>query len=264
MRRQLLAKGRKVCAFDEFSPDVATNRILLSTPYRLALTRGLDAGLRGDLKSLIYRFDGVTPIELGRRVFENVRLNRNNRFYGFVLDVCRIVYENTLIDERTGGFVFSDFTRDERKMNRLFERFLYQFYLLEQREFRVSRENLRWRFEGTESDMALVPKMETDVSLLSPVRKIILEAKYYGETLVTHHGAEKIRSGHLYQLYAYLMNQVTEDPRTRRATGILIYPRIDRDLDLEYSLGEMRVLVKTVDLSAGWREIEKRLLGMIG
>lgn len=79
-----------------------------------------------------------------------------------------------------------------------------------------------------------------------------------------HHGAEKIRSGHLYQLYAYLMNQVTEDPRTRRATGILIYPRIDCDLDLEYSLGEMLVLIKTVDLSAGWREIENRLLGMIG
>ena len=59
--------------------------------------------------------------------YQWLKLNRNNHFYGFIMNVCQIIYESTLPSEEKGKFKFSDFTRDDKKMNQLFKAFVRNF-----------------------------------------------------------------------------------------------------------------------------------------
>lgn len=264
VKSHLLLKQKTVCSFDEFSSNILTNRILVTTLNRLIRTQGLDANLRSAIKNLLWRFDGVKPIELKNSTFNNVKLHRNNKFYGFILNVCRLVYENSLLSEKTGDWHFTDFLRDEGKMNRLFEAFLRNFYSIEQKEFKVRRENINWQFSTDDNqNLQFLPLMQTDITLENETAKIIIDAKFYKETLKSNYGAEKITSANLYQLFSYLLNQRNSDPKTQTATGILIYPTIEQDYDLQFRYQNHNVLIKTVNLNSDWRSIEYRLKEII-
>jgi 5-methylcytosine-specific restriction enzyme subunit McrC len=115
LKTNLLSRQRTICSFDEFSSNILTNQILVSTIYRLRKVRGLDNQLKTELITLLHMLEGIERIELTPSVFKKVKLNRNNRFYGFILDVCQIVHENILPSEHKGAFAFSDFTRDDSK-----------------------------------------------------------------------------------------------------------------------------------------------------
>jgi len=68
------------------------------------------------------------------------------------------------------------------------------------------------------ADFALVPQMETDVTLRSSARTIVVECKYTQSIYQQNYFKGKYRSEHLYQISAYLQNL---EPR---AEGILLYP----------------------------------------
>jgi len=55
-------------------------------------------------------------------------------------------------------------------------------------------------------DLDLLPTMQTDISVEAGERRVIIETKYYRETLAEYHGAEKLHAGNLYQLFSYVMN----------------------------------------------------------
>ena len=50
--------------------------------------------------------------------------------------------------------------------------------------------------------------------------------------LAIHYGKEKVKSVNLYQLFSYLLNQRSEDPRSWHTTGMLIYPSTSQELKL--------------------------------
>jgi 5-methylcytosine-specific restriction enzyme subunit McrC len=128
--------------------------------------------------------------------------------------------------------------------------------------YRVRREVLRWPdARGTEEALRLLPTMRTDISLTAPGRKIVIDAKFYKETLQSHHGKPTIRSSHLYQLLAYLRSMsLGGEPYVE---GLLLYPRVNRSLDLHFHLHGHRLRVRTVVLSLPWTVISGDLLGLI-
>lgn len=260
VKRSSLQKSRTFCTFDEYSANVLLNQILVSTLWRLFRTNGLDLELRAQIKSLLGKLGGIDRIHLRPSHFRSVRIDRNNKFYGFVIDVCRLVHENTLPSEEEGRFEFTDFTRDESKMNRLFEKFVFNFYRIEQDDFKVRVEQIGWDFEaGNEEDLRYLPAMYTDISLENEDRKIIIDTKFYKETLSKNYEAKKVHSSNLYQVFSYLINQRGEDKRNQATTGILLYPTIDTELDLEYIYKNHLIGIKTVNLNAPWKAIEARL-----
>jgi 5-methylcytosine-specific restriction enzyme subunit McrC len=119
---------------------------------------------------------------------------------------------------------------DEERMNRVFERFVRNFFRQEQDELDVSSELIDWDLSDKEEAIALelLPNMRTDVSLRGPHRTVIIDAKYYAETLHTHHDKRRLRSAHLYQLFAYLKNMERNSEPDSRAEGILLYPTLGR------------------------------------
>jgi 5-methylcytosine-specific restriction enzyme subunit McrC len=169
------------------------------------------------------------------------------------------------VDEATGIYRFRDFLRDERQMARLFENFIYNFYRIERQEMTATRERIYWSALSDEDpELQLLPTMLTDVVLRDNQRTIVIDAKYYKETLQTHYDKETVRSLHLYQLFAYLKNLEPRGGVDAQAEGILLYPVVDQNISLNYQMPGHMVRIRTVDLSRPWLEIHNELLEVIG
>jgi 5-methylcytosine-specific restriction enzyme subunit McrC len=179
LKSNLLFKQKAICAYDDFSPNIILNRVLISTIYRLTRTIELNKQLKNELVSLQRMFAGIDMIEINSALFKRIRLNRNNHFYGFVMNICQIIYDSTLPSEQQGQYKFSDFARDENKMNQLFESFVRNFYRIEQTRYTVvKKEIIKWRFSNTNIEhFEYLPQMETDITLENDTEKIIIDAK---------------------------------------------------------------------------------------
>ena len=265
LKQNLLFKQRTVCTYDDFSANILSNRILVTTIYRLTRTKGLDKQLKAELWNLQKMFSGIEQIELKSILFKQVKLNRNNRFYGFVMNVCQIIYENTLPSEEQGKYKFADFTRDDNKMNQLFEAFVRNFYRIEQKKYTtVKKETIKWQFSYKDNEsFQYLPQMETDITLENETEKIIIDAKFYRETMTVNYDKERIKSANLYQLFSYLLNQQRQDTKTINATGILLYPTIEDDYNLEFKYKNHDIQIRTVNLNTNWRNISSRLKQII-
>lgn len=261
LKSNLLFKQRTICAFDDFSANIISNRILVSTIYRLTRTKGLDKQLKNELVSLQRMLSEIDQIEITNSLFKQVRLNRNNRFYGFVMNVCQIIYESTFPSEEHGKYKFSDFTRDDNKMNQLFEAFIRNFYKIEQQKYKtVKKETIRWQFDNTDNESyQYLPQMETDITLENEDEKIIIDAKFYRETMTVNYDKEIIKSANLYQLFSYLLNQQDGSSKTQNAKGILLYPTIETDYNLNFKYYNHNIQIRTVNLNSNWRKISSRL-----
>lgn len=103
-----------------------------------------------------------------------------------------------------------------------------------------------------------LPKMQTDISIKIKNRKLIIDTKYYKETLQKYYDSEKVHSQHLYQLFAYLKNQENE-----LAEGILIYPTVQKSLSLAYTNEGHTIRIETLNLNQDWDGVKSDLLGII-
>ena len=266
LKSNLLLKQRTICTYDSFTPNVLLNRILVTTLYRLTRTKGLDKELKSELVALQRMLADIEQIEITSSLFKKVILNRNNRFYGFIMNVCQIIYENTLPSEEKGKYKFSDFTRDDHKMNQLFEAFVRNFYRIEQKKYpSIKKETIKWQFASIDNkNYQYLPQMETDITLENENEKIIIDAKFYRETMIINYDKEKIKSVNLYQLFSYLLNQEDSDSKTQNASGILLYPTIEADYDLQFQYNKHNIQIRTVNLNTNWRNISSRLKEIIG
>ena len=207
----------------------------------------------------------VDTIRLDKKHFKQVRLNKNNNYYEFLLHICEVIYDNLLVDESNGKTKFKEFDRDERQMAYLYENFLRNFYRRELKGYRVFRENISW---DAEVDDALfsqyLPRMQTDISLESANRKIIIDAKYYKDVFTYNMDAKKLNSGNLYQMFAYLKNIEAKGGQAAGCEGILLYPQTGEPLNVDYLIQGHRIKIRTVDLYENWPAIHIRLLDIIG
>jgi len=261
-----LPLNKTVCSYDEFDYDILHNQILRTTIGKLIKVKKLDKDLKLELHKLFNKLSFVSEVRIRGSDFNRIRLQRNNNHYDFILKVCRIINDNALIEEPPGTYKFNDFSRDEEAMRRLFEAFIRNFYKKEQSEYGVQIEHIKWNFSAeNENDLRFVPEMRTDISLISPHRKIIIDTKYTPNAFQAGYFGEqeKITSGHLYQLFSYLLNQETGSMLTEYCEGILLYPTVDYDFAHTYRYNNHGISVKSINLNQDWRKIEGGLLNMI-
>ena len=109
--------------------------------------------------------------------------------------------------------------------------------------------------------------MEADVILESPERRIILDTKFYRDTLARGRGSGtgKLHSNNLYRSLLYLRKRQATRPDGARHEGILLYPQVGAEpLRAEVWLEGFRIQARTVDLDQDWRLIHEEMLGVIG
>lgn len=264
IKQNLLRKSKTWCEFDELSYNVLHNQILKATINSLLHYNKLDNDLKRSLKEIFKRFYTVDLIKLESHLFNKVRLDRNNQYYKFLLNVCQIIFDNLVINEENGELEFADFVRDESQMARLFENFVKNFYKHEQKVFNVHSEYISWGWQSEDEDaMRLLPKMLTDVSLERDSQKIIIDTKYYKNALTNRYEANKLISPNLYQIFAYLNNIKQQKNDYEIFEGILLYPTVSYSLNKTYYDRDLVLHIKTIDLNQNWMNIRKNLLDIV-
>lgn len=264
-RRMTHRGGRMICEFDELSCDTPANRILSAIAKRLLGATSLTNDNRHALRVACALLPPVRAIKVTDSSFHRIQFHRNTRNYRIMLGICRLIHQSFLPEEHEGSRRFRDILRDETVMSRLFEDFVRNFARRHLHGASVSAMHINWRAtEIGEGALALLPRMITDVTVVWPTRKLILDCKYYQEALVTRYDALRFRSTNLYQLNAYLTNKAAE-PGWENVEGMLLYPSNGYHFDHVFKLhGRHQIRVSTLNLQQAWPEIETSLLELFG
>lgn len=253
---------RLACEFDELSHDVLHNQILKTSLKRLARCDAIDAGIRHELLLVTKRMSGVTDIKLDRACFARVRLHKNNAQYDLLMKIAALAYDSMVPDPATDGFRFQDIVRDERKMARVFEEFVKNFYRAEQQRFGVAPLTIPWAAKPiSTTGNGRLPRMVVDVFLTNAERSIIIDTKYYAEALQRFHDAQTFQSANLYQLFSYLKNY--SDRSHAPVEGILLYPWVDTSLREVYDFQDHKITLATINLAQDWPIVRKDLLALL-
>ena len=262
-KRALRARGQVTCDYEELSHDVLHNRILRSTLRSLMRLPDLHSDVRAEVRSAYAKLGGVTLVPLRRLVFQQVQLDHNRRYYRFLLSVCWLIHEQLLVDEQSGEATFTAVS--EERMERLYEDFIIEFYRREQNRYRVNNRGrtIAWASEGTlDQHRSKLPRMEADVILEAPSRRIIMDAKYYREALGGRYGG-KLRSNNLFQLLAYLRNREATVTQGARHEGMLLYPTVDASVEVDVCLEGFSIRARSIDLAQSWHNIHQDMLDLI-
>jgi 5-methylcytosine-specific restriction enzyme subunit McrC len=254
-------RGTAVCDFDELTHDVLHNQVLKATLTNLANCPDVEKEARRDLQSLARRFHDVADIHLSTSCFRRIAVSRNTREYMFLMRLCEFAFRSLMPDERGSEARFQKALDDDVRMWKVFENFLRNFFKFNRTEYQVRAEAPEWYVsDASESDLALLPRMVTDITLRHQHYTIIIDAKFDKKALVQgpHGDGERVQSQHLYQLITYLQHERVRH-EDRGLSGMLIYPDVGRSLRLRYRLLGIPILVATVDLGKEWRDIETEL-----
>jgi len=268
IKRQLQNNAMLRCSFDELSYNVLHNRILRTTIRNLVVRDDIDKRYRSDLADIHRRLDSINEIDLSGSVFKRVQLHRNNAFYGFLMDICELIYNYYVVTEDLGDRKFREFIRDEKTMSKLFEEFVRNFYKIELKSIsgysvKNTGEQINWDVKDpNEPDTYYLPRMVTDISIRTPYGYLIIDTKYYKEAMKGR-WEDKIYSPNLYQIFAYVKNIQNKGPHYENCSGILLYPTVQADYEFSYIIQGHAIAVKTIDLAKPWQEIEKKLLSIV-
>ena len=127
---------------------------------------------------------------------------------------------------------------------------------------------LGWQIEErTEGIDRILPSMRTDIVLDHPARgrRIVIDTKFNAIVTSGWYREETLRSGYVYQIYAYLRSQVGQgDPMADTASGLLLHPAVGETVDETVVIQGQQVRFATVDLAAGAGEVRQQLLKMVG
>jgi 5-methylcytosine-specific restriction enzyme subunit McrC len=296
--RMLFRQGLAQCVFDEFSPDTLHNRIIKTTLLRLLREGGLEEKIGLRVRLLLPRLGEVSELDLRRRHFSEVRLHRNNREYGLLLDICRFIYEEAMpTPHGEHEMTFRAFSGDWfKRKGRLFQNFVSRFYELRAADAGWEVQTSGTTFQhplkpATPSEGAYLQRLEADVYVTHRSgRKVLIECKFYGKPFASKPkrrtekddelsdedvGAEpeapgrKISNEHLLQLGAY-MDGLTRKEGAKGVEGLLLYVQPDEqplsaDFVREGVKGVSQPLrVRCLDLTKPWDQVEADLLGYLG
>jgi 5-methylcytosine-specific restriction enzyme subunit McrC len=249
-----------VCEKDQYSANILLNQVMKSTLKAICVNRYVKEETRKRSFAYLEYMPEVDTLPLTKEIFLKVYFGRHNLHYKRMVHIARLLHELTLLSHKHGNWSLFSAELDDTSLNQIFEKFLFHFYRLEQQEYRVQSEVMRWKLEGNRS---YLPSMKTDVSLThkNGREKIVIDAKFYKNIFQENYGKSSFHSHNLYQLYTYLMHQ----PQEMNLTGILIYPFNGVEVDETFRWDDRTTMeVLTLNLEDSWKDIYGKLIGIIG
>lgn len=258
LKNNSFRNGRAYCEFDEFSDNIIYNQIIKATIHNLLKSKTVCKDIKDRLIKIYRHFGHIHLIKINKKYIDKAIVKKNNRHYKLSLDICKLIYNDMIIDEKDGSITFNF---EEEKMAYLFEEFVRNFYKINLKDSKVYREQIKWNLEG--SEMNYIPTMKTDITIKTGNEVIILDTKYYQKTLAKNLGQDKYHSSHMYQIFSYLKNAEAKGGGYENATGILVYPQVEKEIDNVYKLGNHNLKICTVNLNDEWENIHNRLLEII-
>ena len=257
IRKQTYLKKRLVCSYDDFSPDTRMNRILKSSAI-LLIHSDISKPRRKTLRHLMNYFGDVREIDL-RTVDWSFRYHRNNQSYQMLMAICFLLCRGLLQTKSHGSTKLMEFI-DEQHKSRLYEKFLLAYYRRHFPQLSPQPLQIPWQL-NEESKDALLPIMQTDITLSHNNKLLIIDAKYYSHALQSQYDKQTIRSAHLYQIFTYVKNAAVLKGTAHEVAGLLLYAKTDDELtpNSTYSMSGNRISVESLDLNQDFAHISNHL-----
>lgn len=267
-RRQLLSRGAVACRFVELSVDTPRNRFVrgaLEAVARLVARPDLRHRCRKlavDMKALGVSGEMPSRTELGAD-----RIGRHDAADREMLAAAKLAMDLVLPTEQAGPRPLPMPDREEQWARRLFERAVGGFYstVLPSEQWRVRTGGaLAWPIDWwTKGAREILPGMKTDIVLDDVVagRRIVIDTKFTGIVTAGWRREATLRSGYIYQIYAYLQSQTGRgDQLADLAEGLLLHPAIGVAVDDAIMLQGHLIRFATIDLTADTDAIRRQLI----
>lgn len=251
-----------VCTYDEFSVNTRMNRILKSVAL-LLIRSGISTERQKKMRFLLMYFAYVEEIDL-RKVDWRFCFSRVNQSYRFLMAICRLLCCGQLQGTSSAALRLMDF-RDSRELSALYENFLLSYYRRHFPQLHANASYIAWYLTDACS-YDLLPSMKTDITLTDGDKVLIIDAKYYESGILqTQFEKKSIRSGHLYQIFAYVKNKAATMDNPQNVSGMLLYARTDEEIlpNSEYSMSGNKIAVRTLDLGGDFSTIREQLDGIV-
>ena len=252
---QSFLKKQLTCTYDEFSVNCSLNQILKSS-MNLLLKSDISSKNKKKLKKLLMYFSEVDLIDL-KSINWKIRFDRNNQNYRMLIGVCYLTVKGLLQTTQKGDVKLMKFLDDQR-MNRLYENFILNYYKKEHPQISASASQIKWQLDDDED--WLLPRMQSDIMLEYDNKVLIIDAKYYKNTLQSYYDVNTLHSGNLYQVFTYVKNKQVEN-LDKEVSGMLLYARTDEEVlpNNEYMMSGNRIAVMTLDLNQDFNQIKNQL-----
>ena len=269
--RQLLAKGQVACHFEELTVDSPRNRYVraaLETVARLVSQASLAHRCRGLAHGL--SLQGVVGEPPSRQQISSERFGRHDQADQPMLAAARLAMDLALPTEEAGPHALLDPQRCAHWLRRLYEKAIGGFYRfhLNNAQWAVSTgKPLNWPLrEPTGGINQVFPTMRTDIVIdrCDRPQRLVIDTKFTHVFTRGWYREQSLRSGYVYQLYAYLRSQEGHgDPAAETASGLLLHPAIEATVDESVEIQGHRLRFATVDLSADHAQLKTRLLALL-
>ncbi len=253
-------KRRLCCEYDELSENNVFNQILKTTAILLIRHSDVSKEQRQALRKTMMFFEAVDEIDPKAIPWSSLKIQRNNRSYELLMNICYYVHLGLLQTEEAGRFRMQMF--EEEGMAKLYERFILEYFRYHHPEIRANARQIKWDLDegNDESMIQFLPTMQTDITLEYLDRTLIIDAKYYGKTMQSRwEDKKKYHSQNMYQIFTYVKNH--DFQRTGRVSGMLLYAKTNEDItpNAKMSIGGNWISVKTLDLNCEFSEICNQL-----
>ncbi len=262
VRNRLSRRPMLCCDFDELSENILLNRILKTAAMLLIGHDQTDRTRRDALKREMLFFSGVDPIDPKSVRWSAIRFHRNSGTYRLLIGLCRLLFEGMLLTTDAGECRLASFLDDQR-MSSLYERFLRAYYAREHPGLSAAAAQIPWALDDGVD--AMLPVMQSDITLSKGSTVLIIDAKYYSRTTQTQYDISKLHSANLYQIFAYVKNRDAAFGKAPHSvSGMLLYAATDESVqpDCAYRMSGNRISAGTLDLNRDFSDIRQRLDGI--
>lgn len=257
IKTQAMLRRQMVCTYDEFLVNTYKNQVIKTTMLKL-LHVDIDKKRKKEIKKLLVFFDEVNELDV-YSIQWNQQYSKNDQTYRMLIAICYLVLKGLLQTTSNGSVKMMDFI-DEQRMCRLYEKFILEYYRKEHPEITANASQIPWIVDDGVKDM--LPIMQSDIMLSKENQVLIIDAKYYKNTMQTQFEKQTLHSGNLYQIFTYVKNKEAElEDKQHEVAGMLMYAKTDEDIvpDNKYSMSGNKIYVRTLDLNCDFLTIREQL-----
>lgn len=262
-----LEQGRIACRFEEFTHNTPRNRLVRAALEAIG-PQVSDGKLARHCREFVRHLDaaGVKAQRPSRAELSKDQFARHDADDRLMVAVAKLALDRVLPAEIEGLNKLNRLERDEARLRKIFEDAIAGFYRHELRPcdgWHVHPQaRLYWNGSCATPGIAdLLPSMAADIIIDRRDRqRTVIDTKFTGILTVGPYGNDRLKSGHIYQLYTYLRSQEGLHPLSSRAAGILLHPSLNRELDERVTIQGHELRFATVDLSLPGDGIRQRLL----
>lgn len=202
--RNTIQNIRKLdCEYDNLSEDNLLNQIIKSTILLLIHNKNVKSIHKRKLRTILPFFNNVNETNLRKLRWQTLYFQRNNQSYRMLINICHFIVEGMLLTTKSGNFHMPTFS--DEHMNRLFERFVLNYYKRHYPRFNAKADTIKWNVdEGNCIGLDLLPSMQSDITLHHGEETLIIDTKYYGKMMQTQYEKHTIHSSNMYQIFTYV------------------------------------------------------------